>query len=100
MGGFYGDPKCGLIAENNNWCLVGGETLNVWYYDKGLLTVEDEDLMWIVEIRQKSSNEVELLIDPWSDKGSVWMLNIETLERHKIKDYLMASEEYTDEFDW
>ncbi|MEO7049046.1 MAG: hypothetical protein ABI091_27325, partial [Ferruginibacter sp.] len=20
MGGFYGDPACGLISENNDWC--------------------------------------------------------------------------------
>ncbi|MBV8391016.1 MAG: hypothetical protein JO080_14520 [Mucilaginibacter sp.] len=101
MGGFCaGDPSCGLIEENNNWCVVGGEILNVWSSDNGLLSIEDEDLNWVVDIRQKSSNEVELLIDPWSDKGSVWELNIKTLERHKIRDYLMANEEYTDEFDW
>jgi len=101
MGGFCaGDPSCGLIGENNNWCVVGGEILNVWSNDKGLLSIEDEDLNWVVDIRQKSYNEVELLIDPWSDKGSVWTLNIKTLERHKIRDYLMMNEEYTDKFEW
>lgn len=80
--------------------MVGGDTLSIWDCDKGLLSIEDEDLKWIEKIRQKSSNEVELLIDPRSDKGSVWILNIETLKRHKIRDYLMANEEYTEKFNW
>jgi hypothetical protein len=99
MGGFYGDPACGLIDSNNNWCLVGGNMLSIWTESKGMLEIEDEELSWICKVRQKSAYEVEILIDPLSEKGSVWALNIETLQRHKLRDYKI-NDEYSEQVDW
>jgi hypothetical protein len=87
MGDFYGDPTCGLIGADNTWCLVGGATLNLWREGENILEIEDDDLNWIYKIRQTAPHEVELLIDPWSEKAYIWYLNIQTLVRHKIRNY-------------
>jgi hypothetical protein len=99
MGDFYGDPKCGLIDSNNNWCFVGGNILSVWTTDRGIVEIEDKELAWICRARQVSDYDVELLIDPWSYEGSVWAFNIKTLERHKVKDYKLDGE-YSEQIDW
>ena len=100
MGGFYGDPTCGLIGENNDWCVVCGDTLNIWDSKRGLLSLDDVNIKWGLKIRQQSRNVVELLIDPWSDKGSIWSINIKTLEKYKIRDYKMINEVYSEDLDW
>ena len=30
LGSFYGDLYCGLIDQDNEWCLVGGSILILW----------------------------------------------------------------------
>jgi hypothetical protein len=99
MGDFYGDPCCGLIDSNNNWCLVGGDTITVWTKNTGLIEIRDRELSWVCKVRQVSDYGVELLIDPNSDNGAIWALNIQTLERHKIKEYKLDSK-YSDNIDW
>lgn len=99
MGGFYGDPKCGLIDSNNKWCLVGGNMLTIWTEDNGMFEIEDEELSWICKARQKSAYEVDILIDPWSEKGSIWSLDIITLQKHKVREYRITSE-YSEKIEW
>ncbi|WP_295801762.1 hypothetical protein [Mucilaginibacter sp.] len=99
MGDFYGDPSCGLISENNDWCLVGGETLVVWKNDGTVLPVVDDGLRWISELRQTAPYEAELLIDPYSEKGAVWKLNIATLKFEKLRDF-RSDYIHSDKFDW
>jgi hypothetical protein len=99
MGDFYGDPRCGLIDSNNNWSLVGGNILTVWTKDKGLIEIEDEELPCICGLRQKSAYEAEILIDPWSKQGSVWVFNIETFHRYKIREHRI-DDEYSEEIGW
>jgi hypothetical protein len=99
LGDFYGDPTCGLISKDNDWCLVGGETLSIWKEDENISSVKDGEFPWIIKARQTGPHEVELLIDPNSDKGSIWRLNIKTLERHKLRDF-MADEGYPEEVNW
>jgi hypothetical protein len=90
LGDFYGDPTCGLISEDNNWCIVGGATLSIWKVEGNVLTIKDDNLYWACKIRQTAPYEVQLLIDAsWSDKGSVWSFNINTSERHKLKDLII-----------
>jgi len=99
MGGFYGDPSCGLISENNDWCLVAGDTSVVWRNDGTILPIEDNDLRWIIQLRQTAPYEAELLIDPYSEKAAVWKLDIKTLKFDRLRDFKIDGE-YSDKFDW
>jgi hypothetical protein len=99
LGNFYGDPTCGLISENNNWCIVGGETLSIWKENGNISSIKDDDFAWVCKARQTAPYEVELLIDPWSEKGSVWRLNIDSLEKHKLKDFHLYDERL-EEVNW
>lgn len=31
---FYGNPKCGLIDELNNWAIIAGEHISIWTAQK------------------------------------------------------------------
>ena len=99
LGDFYGDPTCGLISENNNWCIVGGETLTIWNEDGNISSIEDNELTWVCKARQTAPFEIELLIDPWSDKGSVWSLNIDTFKKHKLRDFIL-DDGYSEQVNW
>jgi hypothetical protein len=92
LGAFYGDPACGLISKNNDWCLVCGDTTTTWKKDGNIYNIDDKEIMWVVEVRQTSICEVELLVDPWSEEGAIWKLNIDTLEKHKIKNFTIDGE--------
>ncbi|MTI23044.1 hypothetical protein E1176_18585 [Fulvivirga sp. RKSG066] len=97
---FYGDPKCGLIDPQNKWAIIGGEHLVLW---TPLTTkvIEDEDLRWIHELRLKNENTVEILIDPWSSKSSIWEVNTSTFEYAKLRDFTnYQGKEYTEEIYW
>ena len=99
MGGFYGDPSCGLISEDNDWCLVASDTSVVWRKDGTILSIEDNDFRWITELRQTAPYEAELLIDPYSEKGAIWKLNIATLKFEKLRDF-RSDYNHSDKFDW
>lgn len=100
MGDFYGDPSCGLISNDNKWCLVGGSTLRLWTGSE-VFEIKDDNLNWACKFRQVDANKVEILIDPWSDNSSVWELNIQTRENRKIKDFANYKDrEYTDDIEW
>jgi hypothetical protein len=100
LGDFYGDPTCGLISSNNDWCLVGGSELSIWMEDGNISRIKDDELYWICKIRQTAPYEVELLIDAWTDETSVWAFNIKTGERRKIKNYKKLNDEYSEHIDW
>lgn len=100
LGDFYGDPTCGLISEENNWCVAAGERLSIWKEGGNISIIKDDNLYWACQIRQTAPYEVELLIDAsWSDKGSVWSFNINTFERHKLKD-LIIDDGNSEEVSW
>jgi hypothetical protein len=100
IGDFYGDPSCGLISNDNKWCLVGGSSIKVWTENE-VYEIKDDNLKWACKLRQIDSNKVEILIDPWADNSSVWEFNIKTKERKKIKDFdKYRDKEYTDEIEW
>jgi hypothetical protein len=100
IGDFYGDPTCGLISSDNDWCLVGGATLSIWNAGGSTKIVKDDDLYWVCKIRQIAPNEVKLLIDNWTDMSSIWTLNVKTLERYKLKEYLNLDWEHLEDIDW
>ncbi|WP_295711663.1 hypothetical protein [Mucilaginibacter sp.] len=96
----YGDPGCGLIGPDNNWCAVGGNELVVWTRAKGTQQFLEPEICWISAMRLKSFNELEFLVDPYSEYGAVWSLNIQTMEKYKIRDFYLSSEPYTDDIHW
>lgn len=113
VGDHYGDPTCGLIAPDETWCLTGGLGLILWFQreelwtgfrplevDKNRLALQiakPEDAFWLASVtevdvrfvhdmRIENSTSVRVLLDPWSDYASTWLLNINSKNLTKLKD--------------
>lgn len=100
IGEFYGNPSCGLISNDNKWCLVGGSALRLWTENE-VYEVKDDNLYWACKLKQTDTNKVEILIDPWADNSSIWEFDVETKESRKIKDFNnYKDKEYTDDIEW
>ncbi len=96
----YGDATCGLLGLVNEWAIVGGENLILWVNNQ-FKKIDDPDLNWIFDMRQIGDNEIEILIDPWSEKSSIWSFNLETLQKTKIRDFNeYRHKPYEDEVKW
>ncbi len=48
IGSMYGNPSCGLIGEDNNWCIVAGSTVIIWTSEK---TVELKNTNYTVLVK-------------------------------------------------
>ena len=95
---YVGDPTSGLIDEGNKWAVVAGDHLTIWIEGKKLNV---DELTEIHSIRLKNADTIEVLIDPWSAKSSVWKLNVKTLEKSKIRDFFEYRDKpYTEEVNW
>ena len=100
LGDIYGNPTCRLISRTNIWCVVGGSTLIVWA-DNDILTIKEDNLYSVHDIRQKGQYIVELLIDPWSANASIWEFNIMTKHKNKIKDFWVYKDKpYSENIVW
>lgn len=99
LGDFYGDPSVGLISSNEDWCLVCGDSSVVWRKDGTITEINDKVLSWVIKVRQISDSAIELLIDPWSENGAVWQLDVVTLQKRKLRDFRWTGES-EDEFVW
>ncbi len=96
----YGDATCGLLGLVNNWAVVGGENLVIWV-DNQFKIIDDSDLRWVHDMRQIGDDEIEILIDPWSEKASLWSFNLKTLQKNKIRDFKdYRDKPYKDEVKW
>ena len=87
---FDSDPTCGLIGTNNDWCVIGGDILIVkTFFDNTLRTLP---LHSINALKKIDDYKVQILIDPWSEKASIWQLEIDInnpakpINLFKIKD--------------
>lgn len=99
LGGIYGDPEFGLISKNNDWCLAGGSWLFLWRKSGEIVEIAEPEIAWVVKARQVAGTEVELLIDPWSEKGAIWLLDVVSLQKKKIKDFRKEGA-FEGDFDW
>ena len=97
---FYGDPKCGLIDRNSQWAIIAGEHITIWKNSK-VTRIEKEEVRWVHAIRAIGENIVEMLIDPWSVKSSIWILDLNSFALMKIRDFEDYREsESTDDVVW
>lgn len=97
---FYGDPSCGLISKNNDWAIIAGEHLTIWR--EGVITkIDNEELKWVHSLRTKGNKTVEILIDPWTEKSAIWVLDILALDFKKVRNFEDYKEkERTEEVIW
>lgn len=105
IGEHYGDPKCGIIGPTETWFLAGGEGLTFFDFLQGstelmresrkvirdpknrVIKVTDSNPKWWVHsMRLESTYSVRILIDPWDDFASTWLLNIPGLKLTKLCD--------------
>jgi len=101
LGDFYGDPECGLISRNNDFCIVGGVDKCILYKDGKIITLLDEKLIPTHDIRQIHSSILLILTDPWSEKSAIWKLDIESMNITKQKDFTdYYDKEYTKNIIW
>jgi len=100
LGEMYGDPEWGLVSSNNDWAIVGGQSLILWSEPNYIVHIEDKELIGSVRARQVSPFELEMLIDPWADNTAVWLFNTDTLLMRKVTARNKLSSEYTEEIIW
>lgn len=96
----YGDATCGLVGLSNEWAIACGSKLIVWKKHT-LKTIEDKELEWIFGVRQVGETKVEILTDPWSDHSAIWLFDVSTEIKTKIRDFFdYINQEYTEEVKW
>ena len=95
LGEHYGDPKAGLISPEQDWFITFGEGLLYFDFERGLKSFfrsgfvdswGKDSSAFVHAIRYEPSLGVKVLLDPWSDYASTWLLNLETLEIAKLSD--------------
>jgi len=97
---FYGDPNCGIIDSENNWAIIAGIHLIFWKPEETKKYL-NESFGSVHSLRMKNEKTVEILTDPWSDKPSIWELNIENSELKKTADFTKyKNKEYTEFVEW
>lgn len=113
VGDHYGNPACGLIAPDETWCITGGEGLILWFLrgkswtgfrppetgheSDRLQFARPEDSAWlnsstensyqsVHDMKIETSTSVRILLDPWDDFASTWLLDVKTKSLAKLKD--------------
>ena len=75
-GEHYGDPKSGIIDPQERWFLAAGEGLTFYTVQNGVVELlrgeAEADPYFVSSMRLEAEGTVRLLVDPWSDKASVW----------------------------
>ena len=103
---FPSEPTCGVIGENNDWCLVGGETLVLrTLFDRTVRPVGN--LENIHELRLINEYTAQILTDPWAEDAAIWQLEIDTnrvapaIGLWKIRDFKdYSGNPYAEEVVW
>ncbi|UFH58125.1 hypothetical protein [Sulfurovum mangrovi] len=90
LGSHYGDPVLGLIAPDESWFITAGEGLLYFDFKRGLHEFFRKDLssegsLFVHSACIESNESVRILIDPWSEYASTWILSIPALKIQKIK---------------
>lgn len=89
---FYGDPTCGIVGQNNDWCLIGGDVLVFRTWLDNTLRLVGE-LKNIFDLKPIDAFTTQILTDPWSENAEIWQLSVDLnkltrpLTLTKIKDF-------------
>jgi hypothetical protein len=95
LGSHYGDPELGLIAPDESWFITAGEGLLYFDFERGLHQflrkgfddhLGKDSYAFVHSARIESNESVRVLVDPWSEYASTWLLSIPLLKIEKIKD--------------
>ena len=95
VGVHYGDPIVGIIAPDESWFLTAGEGIIYFDFQRKFHYFwrrEDksyqgkEPCLFINAARWEPPGFVRILVDPWSEQASTWLLDIEQLRLEKISD--------------
>jgi len=100
LGELYGDPAWGLISHNNDWAIVGGQSLILWNEPNSIIHIEDPEIVGSTKGRQTSAIELDILINPWSDNAAVWLLNVDSLLIRKLATRDKLTSPYSEDIDW
>lgn len=100
IGSLYGEPACGHIDQDNQWCIVGGSTIFVWTKDL-VYELKTADLSWAYGLKQTAPNIVQILIDPWADNASIWELDVLNQTYFKVCDFTRyKGQPYAERIEW
>lgn len=80
----YGEVTCCIVADSENWIMIGAENFWIWRNYKFL---KIEAIRWVYDMRKVSENVVEILTDPWDSEAAVWKYDILNGSYFKIKDF-------------
>lgn len=86
IGCFYCDVTCGLISEDGQWVVMGGDHL-LCIWDQGVLS--EIEMRGVFDIRQTGVETIHILIDPWYNNPdtAIWEFNIKTRETKMIRPF-------------
>lgn len=101
---FYGDPSCGFIDVADQYAIIAGKHLTLWTRYNGVNEItkfETQVFHDIEQLRLIDENTIEILVDPWSEHGSVWQLSVSNKSLRKVSDFIEYKDlPYTDNIDW
>ena len=90
LGSHYGDAKVGLISPDENWFITAGEGLLYFDFNHGLKHFlrsgfsNKSGVAFVHDAKYESELGVKILLDPWSDYASTWLLKLPELELSKL----------------
>ena len=87
-GDHYGDPQCGVIFPDESWFATGGDGVAIFNFQKGMQNYlrNGQPHYFISAMRYEPPNSIRILVDPWSDIPSVWILTPTTGDLIKLHD--------------
>jgi hypothetical protein len=101
VGSFYGDPTCALIDQTEQWCVIAGCELVVYFLREPFSPVDifpSEQYAWVyptwaappwvVSMSQPSPGVVRFSLDPAGSRPGVYELRFPTLEVVEITQHL------------
>lgn len=97
-----GDPTAGLIGDDESWVCVVGEGIVLHEMTGGTSEYwRGSDPRFVHSARLQDDGIIRVLVDPWSEHASVWVIDPRTKELRKLHDGPSLSEEpYRDEVDF
>lgn len=93
IGDFYGDPDAAIIDQQEQWVVMVGYGLIIYYLREPFLPYKydlhnnqwvemfrnPKDIWWIEAVHQVSEDEVKLSVDPNSEQAGHYLLNMQNL---------------------